>query len=191
MEDFNGEGGPYPQIFKETWAYLKYIWYFCENSSKKPRSVFLVKRLERKSSTFNHIICIKFMESSITPNAANALWDWKLKNGVKSSQLWQFISPWKLAQMFQHFAQTSINSNKIQINAIIEETNILEQKIYFFESYIGEKKSLKLHWKWKIPNVISPLQLLQVQWIRINSNKFLLNQLQPPGTVLTNLIGKS
>ena len=189
MEDFNGEGGPYPQIFKETWAYLKYIWYFCENSSKKPRSVFLVKRLERKSSTFNHIICIKFMESSITPNAANALWDWKLKNGVKSSQLWQFISPWMLAQMFQHFAQSSINSNKIQINANIKEKIFWNKKYIFFESYIGEKRVWNCIESEKFP--ISPLQLLQVQWIRINSKKFLLNQLQPPGTVLTKLIGKS
>ena len=46
--------------------------------------------------------------------------------------------------MFQHFAQSSINSNKIQINANIKEKNILEQKIYFFENYIGEQKEFEI-----------------------------------------------
>ena len=36
----------------------------------------------------------------------------KLKNGVKSSWLWQIISLWMLTQKFQNFVQSSLNSPK-------------------------------------------------------------------------------
>ena len=38
----------------------------------------------------------------------------KLKNRVKSSQLWQIISPWILTQKIPNFAHTCINSSKTQ-----------------------------------------------------------------------------
>ena len=54
----------------------------------------------------------------------------KLKNGVKSSQLWQIISLWILAQNLPNLAQSCRNSPKTQIN-----TNIWNK--YF----TNEKKS--------------------------------------------------
>ena len=58
----------------------------------------------------------------------------KLKSGVKSSQLWQIISPWILAQNFPNFAQSCLNSPKTQINANI-------YKYIFFEKEKLKKKN--------------------------------------------------
>ena len=43
----------------------------------------------------------------------------KFKNGVKSSQLWQIISLWILAQNLPNLAQSCLNSPKTQINTYI------------------------------------------------------------------------
>ena len=43
----------------------------------------------------------------------------KLKNGVKSSQLWRIISLWILAQNFPNLAQSCLNSPKTHMNTNI------------------------------------------------------------------------
>ena len=44
----------------------------------------------------------------------------KLKNRIKSSQLWQIISLWISIQKFQNFAHSSLNSPFTQIDTNIE-----------------------------------------------------------------------
>ena len=67
-----------------------------------------------------------------TKRSRDGMWRWaenitshhctmgKLKNGVKSSQLWQIISLSILIQNFQNFAHSSLNSPITQINTNIE-----------------------------------------------------------------------
>ena len=43
----------------------------------------------------------------------------KLKNRIKSSQLWQLISPWILTQKFPSFAHSFLNSPQTKINTNI------------------------------------------------------------------------
>ena len=68
----------------------------------------------------------------------------KLKNRVKSCQLWQIISPWILTQKFPNFAHSCINSSKTQINTNIWQMRKNSKKpvggVYASQIYI--KKNL-------------------------------------------------
>ena len=70
----------------------------------------------------------------------------KMKNGVKSSQLWQIISPWMLNQKFPNFVHSSLNSPQTQKTQTFETkylTNEEKRKKNLLVVFTQVKSGLK------------------------------------------------